>query len=258
VLTDHEPEVLRNLRACMHLNAAADAASPAVAAPDDLTARMATTAITDEELFDDAESADSNFDLGQMMSSEAAGVAAPSSATAADMASWDAGNMRVRLLDWADSMAHLDRPLPHDGQPAECSSARSEAADSAVGGEVPCVAPVDTFLVVLGNEVMYEVVHAQLVAAVLAHKLALGGRALLCCAVREQKVFDAFAAATHKRGLRYRALSVPAPAAGEMGGLLSHKVSDYEGGFLLMAVDHAAAPSNSWHRDDLVSVEGNM
>lgn len=38
--------------------------------------------------------------------------------------------------------------------------------------------------VVLGNECMYEPTHAKLVAAVLAQRLAPGGCALLCSAVR--------------------------------------------------------------------------
>lgn len=37
--------------------------------------------------------------------------------------------------------------------------------------------------------------------------------------------------------------------ATEYGGILGRE-EDYEGGFLLMAVDHAAHPSDLWHRDD--------
>ena len=65
-----------------------------------------------------------------------------------------------------------------------------------------------TYPVILGNEVMYEPLHARLVAAALAHRLQPGGKALLCCAVRLQAVFDAFAAACQLRRLRCRRLQV--------------------------------------------------
>jgi hypothetical protein len=53
-------------------------------------------------------------------------------------------------------------------------------------------------------------------------------------------------------GLRYRALRV-APQADDLGGIQGRE-RDYEGGFLLMAVDHADAPAEDWHRDDFESV----
>lgn len=53
-------------------------------------------------------------------------------------------------------------------------------------------------------QVMYEPLHAELVAAVIKHRLAPAGRALLACAVRQLAVFQHFAAQCGARGLRYR------------------------------------------------------
>ncbi len=95
---------------------------------------------------------------------------------------------------------------------------------------------------------MYEVAHAELVAAVIAHHLAPHGKALLCCAVRQAAVFAAFARYCSLRGLRCRSRAIAAPD-GAQRGLLAH-ADAYEGGFVLIAVDHAAAPAADWHRDD--------
>jgi hypothetical protein len=96
---------------------------------------------------------------------------------------------------------------------------------------------------------MYEKAHARLVAAAIKHRLAAGGRALLCCAVRDQGVFDAFRETCSRWGLRYCAARVQPQSDEELGGIVGRE-RDYEGGYLLMAVDHAAAPAGDWHRDD--------
>jgi hypothetical protein len=62
---------------------------------------------------------------------------------------------------------------------------------------------------------MYERVHADLVAAVLKHRLAPGGRALLHCAVRQCSVFDHFAQQCSARGLRYRRGQLAPPSTQE-------------------------------------------
>ncbi|KAF5838415.1 hypothetical protein DUNSADRAFT_2884 [Dunaliella salina] len=61
---------------------------------------------------------------------------------------------------------------------------------------------------ILGTDIMYEPMHAILVAAVLAHRLEFGGCALLCCAVRQIRTFVAFEEACKAQGLRFRRLQV--------------------------------------------------
>jgi hypothetical protein len=165
--------------------------------------------------------------------------------------------MAVRLLDWQESHDAMERE-------ASSSSSSSAAAEAGVGPSPSTAADVmdtppgvslDTkFPVILGNEVMYEPAHARLVAACLHHRLAAGGRALLCCAVRDQGVFDTFRDSCAARGLRYRALQVQPEEERDVGGIRGRE-RDYEGGFLLMAVDHSSSPAQDWHRDDFQVVQ---
>lgn len=61
-------------------------------------------------------------------------------------------------------------------------------------------------------------------------------------------MFDVFAAACRDAlGLRVGMLPV-LPAADD---LLDIRQEDYEGGYVLLAVEHVAAPAASWWRDDL-------
>jgi hypothetical protein len=279
VLTDHEDKVLLNLRTCMHMNVAMAqqslTASPAPAAlvaakqePQQQQQQQAGQfeVPDDAELFDDAESVE-DFDLGELMTGQpaaAAGAVAQNEAggrqagagTSADAAAqqtaWDAANMCVRLLDWQESEEALlqeeEQQQQESSQPQQ--QQQHEPADSSMAPHVPLS---QRFPVILGNEVMYEVAHARLVAAALKHRLAEGGRALLCCAVRDQAVFDMFRDTCSRWGLRYRAVRVQPQGDEDLGGIVGRE-RDYEGGYLLMAVDHAAAPAPDWHRDDFAAV----
>ena len=63
-------------------------------------------------------------------------------------------------------------------------------------------------------------------------------------------MFDAFATRLHELGFRLGITQV-LPKMDD-GGILGRE-RDYEGGFVLMAVEHAASPASDWHRDDLFS-----
>ncbi|GAB4823863.1 hypothetical protein N2152v2_010909 [Parachlorella kessleri] len=205
---------------------------------------------------------------------------------------WDARNMHVRFLDWADSVAYIHRHTPelrpHPGAAHLHSPRRAQQAQqaqqklsgllsstpaaaggpdvtmtasgipsprrhcSADGGRrlAPGLPEDDCFPVVLGTDILYEWPMVEMVACVLKHRLAPGGRALLCCAVREQAMFDAFAARLQELGLRLGITQV-LPKMDD-GGILGRE-RDYEGGFVMMAAEHAASPATDWHRDDLFS-----
>jgi len=163
---------------------------------------------------------------------------------------WAAANMRVATLDWREALA------------AEGSSADGGAACSAAGRDdggaagpgasdgPPAVRGGVTFDLIIGTDVVYESPHDVLVPAVLRRHLRPGGAALLCCAVRQTALFTSLAAACAARGLRYRAVTMPPPpgSAGIVG-----QPEDYEGGFLLMAIDRADAPCARWHRSDFAA-----
>jgi len=104
---------------------------------------------------------------------------------------------------------------------------------------------------IIGTDIMYEPMHAILVAAVLAHRLEPGGGALLCCAVRQIRTFVAFEEACTAQGLRYRWLQVE-PGAEEQEGIggRRNEYDKYEGGFLLMAVDRYSQPCYDWGLPD--------
>ena len=61
-------------------------------------------------------------------------------------------------------------------------------------------------------------------------------------------MFDAFSAALPALGLRGGFNSVQPQA--DDAGLLDIR-QDYEGGYVLIAVEHVDAPSADWHRPDL-------
>lgn len=61
-------------------------------------------------------------------------------------------------------------------------------------------------------------------------------------------MFDAFSVRVRELGLRLGVAAVQ-PRMDD-GGILGRE-RDYEGGFVLMAVEHAAAPAPAWHRQDL-------
>ncbi len=50
----------------------------------------------------------------------------------------------------------------------------------------PTLDPEEKFPVIIGTDVIYEPLHAELVANVVSRRLAPGGRCILCCGVRIQ------------------------------------------------------------------------
>jgi predicted nicotinamide N-methyase len=210
------------------------------------------------------------------------------------------GSLLVRAFDWADSLAALDgeeaaaplRLLPAKADDAAATTEdfppllpQNETFEVVLGSEV-MYEPEHARLV------------AAALAHRLSppdSNNGGGGIALLACAGRFQGVFETFAQNCAQRGLRYRAVPVRPTAADYSDGILArHRAAavvagaggggsvgdgdggktggdasaasaassrvEYEGGFLLMAIDWAAdeaagvgAPAPSrWHRDDFV------
>lgn len=105
--------------------------------------------------------------------------------------------MQIRMLNWEKELDSL--------KSTPCNTTRDTAGEAAsVAGrveqmfdqpeltsDVPPELPESTvFPVVLGCEVLYEMPHAWLVAAVLKRRLASGGLAIIVGAVRETQVRD--------------------------------------------------------------------
>jgi hypothetical protein len=266
-MSDCEGPVLQLLRTCMHLNSSAAAAStqapqqaqpqqvqqaePELASSDGSAATATAHDFTDAELFDDAESVE-DFDLLADFASPAAGAATGSmcggsSSSNGSSQTWESDNMSVVFLDWRDSMDCLDEGAPRR---RSCDEARQGALGNSCAA--PTVLPSQRYSVIIGSEVMYEPAHAVLVAAVVAHRLAPGGRAFLSCAVRCLKTFVKLDAECVRRGLRCqkKKFSPMADYGVDYNGV-SVREEEYEGGHVLLALDHASSPAHDWHRDDL-------
>ncbi|RMZ52573.1 hypothetical protein APUTEX25_003716, partial [Auxenochlorella protothecoides] len=137
---------------------------------------------------------------------------------------WEAGCAAVRFLDWNAARGPV-------------RAASSEPPPPSVA---PPMGPADErFEVILGTDILYEGWMAASVAAVLEERLAEGGGALICCAVREQAIFTEFEAEVASRAMRLT--SHPAqPQPQDMG--VKGREWDYEGGFRLMIIDRPGSP----------------
>eukprot|EP00884_Botryococcus_braunii_P008225 jgi/Botrbrau1/17403/Bobra.0054s0001.2 len=183
-------------------------------------------------------------------------------------ACWDYDKMRVRFLDWKASLertAEEGPALQIAGRTQEESTQEIEspepwvtedplealgvtgalakeshgtvAGDAPSGGSgedraVPSVADQESFEVIIGSDVLYEEEHAELLPAVLSHRLARGGVAYLCLGIRSQALFDKAVATTRSTGLNVDVQAVQqVPRYGIRGD--EHQ---YEGGFVLVTV----------------------
>ncbi|PRW59248.1 Nicotinamide N-methyltransferase-like [Chlorella sorokiniana] len=259
VLGDYVGAVLQNLRDCVHLNAAGSSGEAAAAAGAAERRQQEEAAeAADDTDWDPEDASECGSDDFDTLLAEAAGRGGSGSGDQQQQrqqatAAWDAGAMHVRFHDWQ-----------HD---VDCLSEDERAALAATPGvpastEVPPGASIDTasnecgapgmdaeeqFDVVIGTDILYEWPMVQMVPAVLKRRLRPGGRALLCCAVREQAMFDGFAAAC-RSALGMRVGITPVQPRADDAGLLDIR-QDYEGGYVLIAVEHAHAPASDWHRD---------
>eukprot|EP00873_Tetraselmis_striata_P016356 jgi/Tetstr1/436620/TSEL_025416.t1 len=154
---------------------------------------------------------------------------------------FEADNMRVRMLDWAEGTSYADASTARDSYLGEQAVQEDDLL------EMPPELPAEErFPVIIGTDVIYEPLHAELVANVVARRLQPGGVCLLCCGVRIQSVFDQFFRDVAAKGLRlWKEAVTPQPRHGEVMG----REAEYEGGFLLMFLDWQSAPG-AWHRSD--------
>ncbi|KAK9824542.1 hypothetical protein WJX72_011185 [[Myrmecia] bisecta] len=226
-LTDYEDQVLLNLRSCF-----------------------------------DPEDADECDDLDDFFGGEASAGGASTQASEAAAPSWDQDNMHICYLDWTDSVRHLEL-LGSTPVSSLCAKPRQPAAeepdqglpgaDKGTDAQTPSrpsgLHPARQFEVIIGSDIVYEAAHAELVAAAVKHRLAPGGRCLLFSTVREEAIFQALFEQFKRRNLRAARHAVPAPKK-EAG--LAGQVLDYEGGFIMIVLEHEGAPATTWHRDDLL------
>jgi hypothetical protein len=342
-LSDCEAPVLQLLRDCAHLNSGdGDGSAPTTSTS---TSQQQQQQRPRDDPIDGDDQPAEDADLSVYVGGPGEGS---NDGNAAGSSSWAAGNMAVVYLDWRESVELLEGQLQQGQQAPQQqqqqqqqqgggggSSRRSSSCERAMQGGLansagaPTVPASKRFRSIIASEVMYEPAHAVLVAAVLAHRLAPGGRALVggraegrawrrgpprrrrlpsgrgvagrcagrwacwgagrsvwdgsgggpcgCCAgaapprsscwlpttrrrpaaqvcgaVRCLATFAKLRSECARRGLRCRSRRF-SPAADygvacEAG--VCAREEAYEGGHLLLAVDHASAPAQDWHRDD--------
>jgi hypothetical protein len=193
-MSDCEAPVLQLLRECVHLNAAAAPPSPDMsegsAASTAAEARCGGGApIDDEEPLGGAESVEESDLAGLLGASGTGGTARSGSSTdgsSSDAAgSWAADNMSVVYMDWRESIELLEAAARRPGGGGGGGGSRRSSCDRALEGGLgnsagAPTAPLRTrYGSIIASEVMYEPAHAVLVAGVIAHRLAPGGRALV-------------------------------------------------------------------------------
>ena len=172
VLSDYVAVVLLNLRECVRMNARGGGSS----GPVGEAAAEGSAPAPPGPQRDEAQQQQQQQEQQQWLSSSSSGSDG-----------WDVGPMRVRYLDWGEALAAAGARLGAAGA-AQPLDERGGSLDQAGGGAcgAPRLPQGQIFDVVLAAEVLYEWPCVQLVPAVLAQRLAPGGLALLCCAVREQ------------------------------------------------------------------------
>jgi SAM-dependent methyltransferase len=271
------PEIVSGLKV---LEIGAGCGACGVAAAKLGAAEVVITDYVDSLLVNLAETVRLNFGEGDETGSARGGGSGIEGEEGADPIEWEAGPAKVRFMDWNDSLMALPQaerarlvtaPPPDDDLPSRSSLKDTIGGDDdddgngngngngggisdgpcaldgpSTRGMVPSLDEHDTFDVILGTDILYEWPMAASVAAALLRHLRPGGRALLCCAVRDAAMFDGLLANMRALGLRVGCMGVD-PDPGDDGLLGSGR--DYEGGFRLIGVERAEAPAVGWHRD---------
>jgi predicted nicotinamide N-methyase len=278
VLSDYVDTLLLNLRNVLHMNevgscttSAAFSFEDGLAASEsprgrcDGQARKKLNVDDDEErkqMGGDPEDDDSTCSEGELLEI-LNGHDGCRQANGRKNTTWDSGVMSVRFADWEDSVAFLDglqenRVVVDDAvkdstprSPATTASTEEPQKPKAIertvcaldGPSTRSAAPQipfqQKFDVVLGTDVLYETSMAVSLPAAVMHRLSEGGIALLCCAVRDQAMFDLML-----RNLVWRGLTVKTFAAqpkAEDGGVVSIQ-HDYEGGYVVVTAEHERFP----------------
>lgn len=245
VLTDYADDVLELLKKCMHLNSSEEKEEDAVDIGNDI------------DILEDWDPEDGSTcsDEGELFGERGGGAERTDRDDNDDTVStqkqkqqqpWEIDNMEVRFLDWNQSLHNSD-------------SSNGGGLDGVATGTIapPLLSTSSSlFDVIIGSEVIYERSMADSLPATILNLLKPGGLVLLCCAVRDQGIFDVTLENCRKGGLRVGSVQVTLGGGGEGGrggsrGGLGRGESEYEGGVLMIGMDWEGSPCSQWHRDDL-------
>lgn len=218
-LTDYEGPVLRLLRESVAANASCAAANGSCPLYADATL---PNCYEIEDLEFDPEDAEECDDLDDFL-------LGASKESAPKTLYWDLDNMRVRYMDWTGDLIRLQgKAEPNGGK---------KALRGAEGEVVPDMDVSETFDVILGSDILYEMPHADLVASVLKLRLRTGGIAFISMAVRDQAILDRFICSMGALGMSVNREEIR--PSEENNGILGLE-RDYEGGFAMLTIERLA------------------
>ncbi|BDA50707.1 probable protein N-terminal and lysine N-methyltransferase EFM7 at N-terminal half [Coccomyxa sp. Obi] len=218
-LTDYEGPVLRLLRESVAANASCAAASSGCPLEAE---GISPDCYEVNDLEFDPEDAEECDDLDDFL-------LGAGKESASKTLYWDLDNMRVRHMDWNDDLDRLQGKMEPNGE--------KKALRDAEGEVVPDMDVSETFDVILGSDILYEMAHADLVASVLKLRLRIGGMAFLSMAVRDQAILDRFICCMGTLGMSVEREEIR--PSEENKGILGLE-RDYEGGFAMLTIEHLA------------------
>lgn len=146
--------------------------------------------------------------------------------------SWTRDHVGVRFIDWDDSLRLEQGTLHHQssavaGGPLDGTSSRKVA---------PGVPKSLTFDVIIGTDVLYEWPMTESLPAVIHHRLAPGGRAFICNAVRDQAMCDSLIQNIQDRGFDVHIEKIDPEAEASKDTVCKGHYHDYEGGYIFMTI----------------------
>jgi hypothetical protein len=219
-MTDVVTNVLHTLRRTMHLNATPSGAHAlAQHRLEGGAGAVAANGEAESLAFSDADTVSSE---GHLLEASDCSTGAPDGVGRTNDVAWEVANMRICFMDWkceCDLLASAaPTRTPSDFAASEAAGAQErvdettsalDALDLLHGSAAPAggaprestfdepstsadlppkVAADTTFSVIVGCEVLYEMVHAKWLAAALKRRLAHGGQAFITGAIRDAAV----------------------------------------------------------------------
>ena len=162
---------------------------------------------------------------------------------------WTRGNIAIRFIDWEDAVERGDVKCDvgsGSGTPPRLSTFTSltpmpQRPPAALDGDSSrTVAPsVDDglfFDTIIGTDVLYEWPMVNSLSSCIKQRLAPGGTAYICNAIRDQEMFDALVECIRSKDLRVDVERLEVETTRDEGWC---QEDSYEGGFVFVTVRHA-------------------
>jgi predicted nicotinamide N-methyase len=142
---------------------------------------------------------------------------------------WTRANAAVRFIDWEDSVNR------NDGEGAPPAAALDGDSSRTIAPHVDTDSKFDT---ILGTDVLYEWPMVKSLSSCIKQRLAPGGTAYICNAIRDQAMFDALVDCIRDKDLvvDVQSLDVERDAPNEDGRWCQDDA--YEGGFVFLTISH--------------------